>query len=210
MVQLIQLWVTIAEWDICFISLLVSLEFLSWRVSTKSYRLVTSSIVLHTFSHLFFPTKSFTTYQKTYPKVSWVIWSIFVHFFRSQQGLWEQRQGFLTAAAKREQQHLAEAEAEVLRHVAKLVPEAEAPTILPAKSRPLGMCWDHWKMRNSWVELLRRILLEEILEVLESQQKWKFRFVEGLQESIRVFGWRVFFWFVFLLHLKTSLSTWTI
>eukprot|EP00434_Breviolum_minutum_P019928 symbB.v1.2.017583.t1/scaffold1330.1/size125110/1 len=44
----------------------------------------------------------------------------------AKKRLWEQRQGFLTAAAKREQQHLAEAEAEVLRHVAKLVPEAEA------------------------------------------------------------------------------------
>ena len=66
-------------------------------------------------------------------------WKGLVHLFIfccSQRGLWEQRQGFLTAAAKREQQHLAEAE--VLRHVAKLVPEAEAPKILPAKP---GRCW---------------------------------------------------------------------
>ena len=47
------------------------------------------------------------------------------HKPNKSQGLWQQRQGFLTAAAKREQRHLAEAEAEVLRHVAKLVPEAE-------------------------------------------------------------------------------------
>lgn len=89
--------------------------------------------MLHTFPILFFSKKSVVTYQKTLISIYFL--SDLQQFFRSdpfspaveQRGLWEQRQGFLTAAAKREQQHLAEAEAEVLRHVAKLVPEAEAP-----------------------------------------------------------------------------------
>eukprot|EP00438_Fugacium_kawagutii_P012752 Skav203757 [mRNA] locus=scaffold68:660291:662012:+ [translate_table: standard] len=44
----------------------------------------------------------------------------------AKRRLWQKRHGFLTAAAKGEQRRLAEVEAEVLRHVAKLVPEAEA------------------------------------------------------------------------------------
>jgi len=85
-------------------------------------------------------------------------------FCCSQRGLWEQRQGFLTAAAKREQQHLAEAEAEVLRHVAKLVPEAEAPKILPAKP---GRCWGslEYNVRTS----LWRQAMAELGRALRSQ-----------------------------------------
>ena len=93
----------------------------------------------------FFPNKKFYNIPKDMPK-SFLsdlkhFWKGLIHLFIfccSQRGLWEQRQGFLTAAAKREQQHLAEAEAEVLRHVAKLVPEAEAPTNSSGKMGCLG------------------------------------------------------------------------
>ena len=70
--------------------------------------------------------------------------------FMALQGLWQQRQGFLTAAAKREQRHLSEAEAEVLRHVAKLVPEAEVP-----HGSPVDPQWIRRKHGSYWI-LARR------------------------------------------------------
>ena len=185
--------------DICFILLLVSLEFPFIELErVHQIDPVGSSIVLHTVPIFFSQQKVLTTYQKTYQKfLEWFgaffekVWSICFFLAVRKRGLWEQRQGFLTAAAKREQQHLAEAEAEVLRHVAKLVPEAEAPKNSSGKDRDdVGDRWDHWNGSNSFDDFfVRRILLEEILEVLESQvNKNCFGVCGDLQQSIRVFG----------------------
>ena len=78
-------------------------------------------------------------YYYCYYYVRYMILSqLIADVFMALQGLWQQRQGFLTAAAKREQRHLSEAEAEVLRHVAKLVPEAEVRHGSGGNMDPIG------------------------------------------------------------------------
>eukprot|EP00435_Cladocopium_sp_Y103_P021189 s4138_g5.t1 len=65
---------------------------------------------------------------------------------------------FLTAAAKQEQRHLAEAEAEVLRHVAKLVPEAEAMAELGRALRTQPAAFPLVLVAGSWRRAVQHAL----------------------------------------------------
>ena len=110
------------------------------------------------------------------------------------QGLWQQRQGFLTAAAKREQRHLAEAEAEVLRHVAKLVPEAEVPD---GRHREVFKI-DLSSMREKWMLALRKgfrsCSSESFLFLLPSFFFFSFLFLSFLTSLLSLSHFSSHFW----------------
>ena len=115
-------------------------------------------------------------------------------FMAHLQGLWQQRQGFLTAAAKREQRHLAEAEAEVLRHVAKLVPEAEVPD---GRHREVFKI-DLSSMREKWMLALRKgfrsCSSESFLFLLPSFFFFSFLFLSFLTSLLSLSHFSSHFW----------------